>query len=194
MPRRAPLSPAASSERAESAAAGLRAAVVAASVLSTPAIAASSAAASATVRVIGPAVSWLCAIGTMPMRLRSPTVGLMPTRPLLVDGETIEPSVSVPTAAAARFAAIAAPDPELEPDGLRSGAYGFFVWPPRPLQPLLECVERKFAHSLRLVLPRMTAPASRRRAAMNASAGGFAPGSGWEPAGGILFFGGRVVF
>ena len=36
------------------------------------------AAASATVRVIGPAVSWLCAIGTMPVRLTSPSVGLNP--------------------------------------------------------------------------------------------------------------------
>src|SRR5690242_579014 len=98
---------------------------------------------------MGPAVSWLCAIGTMPVRLTSPSVGLMPTSPLLVAGDTIEPSVSVPTATAARLAAIAAPEPELEPDGLRSSAYGFFVWPPRPLQPLDECVDLKFAHSLR---------------------------------------------
>ena len=34
------------------------------------------------------------------------------------------------------------------------------VWPPRPLQPLVERPERKFAHSLKFVLPRMTAPAS----------------------------------
>src|SRR5256885_11897194 len=98
----------------------------------------SSAAASATVRVIGPAVSWLCAIGTMPVRLTRPSVGLMPTRPLPVDGDTIEPSVSVPMAKAARLAATAAPEPELDPDGLRSSAYGFFVCPPRPLQPLDE--------------------------------------------------------
>src|SRR5580765_5638640 len=109
----------------------------------------------------------------MPLRLTSPSVGLMPTRPLLFDGDTIEPSVSVPTATAARFAAIAAPEPELEPDGLRLSAYGFFVCPPRPLQPLVEWVERKFAHSLKFVLPRITAPASRRRATMNASFGGF---------------------
>src|SRR4029077_6539474 len=99
-------------------------------------------------------------------------VGLMPARPLTFDGDTIEPSVSVPTAIVARLAAIAAPEPELDPDVLRSSAYGFFVWPPRPLQPLVECVERKLAHSLRLVLPRITAPASRRRETMNASLGG----------------------
>ena len=38
------------------------------------------------------------------------------------DGHTIEPSVSVPIAAAHRFAATAAPEPELEPQGLRSSA------------------------------------------------------------------------
>src|SRR3954471_11838734 len=121
-------------------------------------------------------------MGTIPLRLNRPSVGLIPTRPLLLEGDTIEPSVSVPTPTAARLAAIAAPEPELDPDGLRSSAYGFFVCPPRPLQPLLECVEREFAHSLRFVLPRMTAPASRRRAAMNASAGGFAPASACDPA------------
>ena len=56
----------------------------------------------ATVRVIGPAVSWLWAMGMMPVRLTRPSVGLMPTRPQLLDGDTIEPSVSVPTATVAR--------------------------------------------------------------------------------------------
>src|SRR5204863_4991279 len=115
-------------------------------------------------------------------RLTSPSVGLMPTSELTCEGETIDPSVSVPTAIVARLAATAAAEPELEPDGLRSSAYGFFVWPPRPLQPLDECVDRKFAHSLRLVLPRTIAPASRRRATMNASLGGADPASASDPA------------
>jgi len=34
------------------------------------------------------------------------------------------------------------PLPELEPQGLRSRTYGFRVCPPRPLHPLVECVER----------------------------------------------------
>src|SRR6185369_12971332 len=100
-------------------------------------------------------------MGTMPARLINPSVGLMPTSELAFDGQTTEPSVSVPTPIAARLAAIAAPVPELEPQGLRSSTYGFFVWPPRPLQPLLEWLERKLAHSLRLVFPMITAPASR---------------------------------
>jgi hypothetical protein len=58
----------------------------------------------------------------MPARLNKPSVGLMPTRPFDCDGDTIDPSVSVPTATAHRLAATAAPDPELDPDGLRSSA------------------------------------------------------------------------
>src|SRR6266542_4739021 len=118
-------------------------------------------AASATVRVIGPAVSCVCEIGTIPVRLTSPIVGLMPTNPFTPEGHTIDPSVSVPMPMAARFAATAVPVPELDPHGLRSSAYGFFTCPPRPLQPLVDFVDRKLAHSLRFVFPRMTAPALR---------------------------------
>jgi hypothetical protein len=77
-------------------------------------------AASVTVRQIGPAVSWLCAMGIIPDRLTNPSVGLMPTTPFADAGHTIEPSVSEPTVTAQRFAATAAPDPELDPHGLRS--------------------------------------------------------------------------
>src|SRR5258708_30591180 len=121
-------------------------------------------------------------MGTTPVRLRRPSVGLMPTSELLLAGDTTEPSVSVPTATEARFAATAAPDPELEPEGLRSSAYGFLVSPPRPLHPLDECVERKFAHSLMLVLPRITAPALRSCETMKASLGGVTPTRASEPA------------
>src|SRR5690606_2545168 len=102
-----------------------------------------------------------CEIGRMPCRLTRPTVGFSPTTPLIAAGHRMLPSVSVPTLAAARLADTATALPELEPQGLRSSAYGLRVWPPRPLQPEVECRERKLAHSLRLVLPRMTAPASR---------------------------------
>src|SRR5436309_10702902 len=130
-----------------------RAASVAGSSGSMPASTLSSAAASASVRAMGPAVSCVCEMGMMPLRLTSPTVGLIPASPLIDEGETIEPSVSVPTATAHKLAAAAAPDPELEPEGLRSSAYGLRVCPPRPLHPLVECLPRKFAHSLQLVLP-----------------------------------------
>ena len=71
-------------------------------------------------------------------RLTRPSVGLRPTIPQALAGQTMLPSVSVPTVTAARPAAAATPDPELEPDGFRSSAYGLRVWPPRLLQPLLE--------------------------------------------------------
>ena len=83
---------------------------------STPSITA----ASATLRVIGPAVSWLAAIGMMPLRDTSPSVGFRPTSPPFADGQTIEPLVSVPIDTAVRLAAVATADPEDEPQGERS--------------------------------------------------------------------------
>ena len=118
----------------------------------------------------------------IPERLTRPTVGLIPTRPFIVDGQTIDPSVSVPTPTVARFAAIAAPVPELDPQALRSSRYGFFTRPPRPLQPLVDEVDRKFAHSLRLVLPRITAPAARSFVATKASRGAIEPTRASDPA------------
>jgi hypothetical protein len=58
----------------------------------------------------------------IPARLINPSVGLIPTIPFADEGQTIEPSVSVPTATAQRFAETAAPDPELDPQGFRSSA------------------------------------------------------------------------
>src|SRR5580692_5650783 len=130
---------------------------------------------------IGPAVSWTGESGTMPVRLTRPAVGLMPTTPQALDGETIEPSVSVPTASGAKPADRPAAEPELEPDGLRSSAYGLAVWPPSVDQPLVERVDRKLAHSDMLALARMIAPAARSRETMNAS-GGRAASSAGEPA------------
>src|SRR6266851_4106814 len=121
-------------------------------------------------------------IGMMPLRLTRPTVGLIPAKPFEDDGQTMEPSVSVPMAAAQRFAETPAPEPELEPQGLRSSAYGFLVRPPRPLHPLVEWLQRMLAHSLRLVLPRMTAPAARNLCATQESFGGLEPTRANEPA------------
>src|SRR6185295_5891298 len=91
---------------------------------STPTSALSTAAASATVRAWGPTVSWVWEMGMTPARLVSPTVGLIPTTPLSEAGQTIEPSVSVPRPAATKLAATDAPEPELEPQGLRSSTKG----------------------------------------------------------------------
>src|SRR5439155_26593316 len=142
----------------------------------------SSAAASATVRACGPGVSWVCEIGTIPARLARPTVGLIPTTAFTLAGQTMLPSVSVPTDMAAKFAPAAAPEPELEPQALRSVEYGLWVRPPRPDHPLVEKNERKLAHSERFVLPRMTAPAERRFAATVESSTAGLPASANDPA------------
>src|SRR5579863_5316745 len=118
----------------------------------------------------------------MPLRLTSPTVGLIPASPFAEEGQTIEPSVSVPMPTAQRFAEMPAPVPELDPQGLRSSAYGFLVSPPRPLHPLVEWLERMLAHSLRLVLPRITAPPARNFCATKESFGGLEPTSASDPA------------
>src|SRR5260370_10096473 len=143
----------------------------------------SSAAASATEVAIGPAVSCTGEIGTMPRRLTSPLVGLMPTIPQALAGQTIEPSVSVPTATGASAAATPAAEPELDPDGLRSSAYGLAVCPPSVDQPLVECVDRKFAHSDRFALPMITPPAARSRETRTASPGSALGRAGEPPVG-----------
>src|SRR3954453_23360070 len=55
------------------------------------------------------------------------------------------------------------------------------VWPPMPLQPLDDGIERQLAHSDRLALAMIRAPAALRRAAMKASPGEL-PASAHEPA------------
>ena len=65
-------------------------------------------------------MSCVCEMGMTPARLTRPTVGLIPTTPLAFAGQTMLPSVSVPMETVVRFPEVAAPDPELEPHGLRS--------------------------------------------------------------------------
>src|SRR5579864_7971389 len=89
--------------------------------------------------------------------------------PLIDAGQVTDPSVSVPIAKRTMPAATAAPLPLELPHGSRSSAQGLWVCPPTALQPEIECEERMFAHSLRLVLPRITAPAERSRATSGAS-------------------------
>src|SRR3984893_15859720 len=127
-------------------------------------------------------VSWVCEIGTTPARLVRPTVGLMAATPLALPGQTMLPSVSLPNETAAKFPEAAAADPALDPQGLRSSPYGLLVCPPRPDQPLIDSKERKFAHSDKLVLPRMTAPPARKLAATVASCLAVLPTSANEPA------------
>src|ERR1700729_172445 len=86
------------------------------------AITAARIAASPTVRHMGPAVSCRGEMGTTPLPLTTPTVGLSPTRPLIEEGERMDPLVSVPMAAAQKLAPDDTPEPALDPDGFRAGA------------------------------------------------------------------------
>src|SRR5262245_2070786 len=105
----------------------------------------------------------------MPSCATRPSDGLRPTTRLLPAGQTMDPSVSVPTAAAHRLAAVATADPELDPHGSKLRRYGSRVKPPRALQPLMEPNPRTLAHSDKFALPRITAPADRSRSTIRAS-------------------------
>jgi hypothetical protein len=67
---------------------------------------------------MGPGVSWVKEMGIIPDLLISPTVGFIPTIPFALDGQTIDPLVSVPIAKTVRLADTATPEPELDPHGL----------------------------------------------------------------------------
>jgi hypothetical protein len=84
----------------------------------------------------------------------------MPTTLFIAAGQVIEPSVSVPTVIVAKFAATAIAEPELDPQGEAETSYAFLLCPYKALQPLEALNERKFAHSLKLVLPKIIAPES----------------------------------
>ena len=65
--------------------------------------------------VIGPAVSRVDEMGTMPDLLILPIVGFNPTNELAEDGERIDPDVSEPNETDDKFDVVATPLPELEP-------------------------------------------------------------------------------
>lgn len=62
--------------------------------------------------------SWVGARGMTPLLDTTPTLGLNPTSEAVAAGLMMEPSVSVPSATRARFAATPTAEPELEPQGL----------------------------------------------------------------------------
>jgi len=70
-------------------------------------------------------VSCLGEIGITPARLVRPTVGFMPTTEFALDGHKMEPSVSVPSDTATKFAATDIADPLLDPQGSSDRTYGF---------------------------------------------------------------------
>ena len=66
-------------------------------------------------------------MGTTPARLVSPTVGLIPTTELELEGHKMDPDVSVPSVTAAIFAATDVAEPVLEPHGSADLRYGFYI-------------------------------------------------------------------
>ena len=94
-----------------------------------PAIASSRRAQSSALRAIGPTVSNVHETGKTPSLETSPIVGRSPVTPQKHAGMRIEPPVSVPSVAAARSAAAAAPEPPLEPPQTRSSDHGLRAGP-----------------------------------------------------------------
>ena len=72
-----------------------------------------------------PTESCLGVIGITPALLVRPRVGLSPTTELELDGQRMEPSVSVPSDTAAKFAATEIAEPLLDPQGSADRTYGF---------------------------------------------------------------------
>ena len=79
-------------------------------------------------------------------------------------------------------AATATAEPELDPPADRSSACGLTVSPPRPLHPLTDRLERKFAHSDMLADPATTIPAAISRSTTGALRSGRLSMSAREPA------------
>ena len=77
------------------------------------------------VNITNPMVSCLGDTGMTPARLVRPTVGLIPTTELELEGHRIEPSVSVPSDTATKFAATDIAAPLLDPQGSADRIYGF---------------------------------------------------------------------
>ena len=114
--------------------------------------------------------------GCTPRLDTAPYVGRIPDTPQIDAGSRTEPPVSVPIAARQRSAATAAPEPPLEPPGIRSGAAGLTT---APKASFAEVAPN--ASSCMFALPRITAPAARRRSVTSASSVGVRSAKSREP-------------
>src|SRR3954447_5342348 len=79
-------------------------------------------------RAIGPILSMLQARAMQPCRLTRPKVGRSPDVPQTRQGETMLPSVSLPSAKGTSPAAVADAEPADEPLEPLVGLHGLFVW------------------------------------------------------------------
>src|SRR5436190_11614286 len=99
----------------------------------------------------------------MPLRLTRPGVGRRLTTAFHAPGRRIDASVSSPIATVEKFAVTAHPEPPDDPPTVRSRSYGLRE------MPNMEPNVSPAAYSLKVVLPRMMAPAFLSRSIANAS-------------------------
>src|SRR5256714_15301054 len=99
-------------------------------------MASSTIAQSSTLRQIGPSLSIVHDSAIAPVRGTRPNVGRSPVVPQRVDGDEIDPSVSLPTENPTRPAAVAGAGPAENPPGPRSTFPGLLVGAPSPDSPL----------------------------------------------------------
>src|SRR3982750_2216604 len=125
-------------------------------------MASSTMAQSSTLRQMGPSLSIVHESAIAPVRGTRPKVGLSPVVPHLVDGDEIEPSVSLPIENPTRPAAVADAGPADDPLEPWSTFHGFFVVAPNQMSPC--------ASSPRVSLATSTAPAASNRCTTVASA------------------------
>src|SRR3954469_3978175 len=104
--------------------------------------------------------------GTPPLVGTRPNVVLMPTSACAPAGFWMEPPVSSAVPMVAKLAEVAVAVPLLLPPGARSWTTALYVGPKK----LVLALAPLRANDGRLVLPRITAPAARRRATIGASA------------------------
>src|SRR6476661_6732898 len=109
-------------------------------------------ASSSALRQIGPALSRLQHKTMAPLLLTVPNVGRKPVAPQRVEGETIDPRVSVPRAKGNKPATTDAAEPAEDPLDPCWRSQGFLVSPPNHLLLLAKAPNESLAQS--------TAPAS----------------------------------
>src|SRR5450759_5383452 len=125
-------------------------------------IASSTIAQSSALRQSGPSLSIVHGRAIAPVRGTRPNVGLSPVVPQRVEGEEIDPSVSLPIAKPTRPAAVADAGPADDPLDPWSTFHGFFVVAPNQMSPCASSPSVSFATS--------TAPAASSRCTTVASA------------------------
>src|SRR5215212_4112720 len=102
---------------------------------------------SSTLRQMGPSLSIVHDKAMAPVRGTLPKVGRSPVVPHRVDGDEIEPRVSLPIENPTRPAAVAEAGPADDPLEPWSTFQGFFVVPPNQMSPCASSPSVSFATS-----------------------------------------------